>query len=91
MKDTYNIKCKCTTYWGAPALVDEEGKYYVNVSSLKVKILKLFVPACLVPVGDSVNMGHGCGSGHSASGLIVRGYTVIPEDFVEMKFIGEKV
>lgn len=91
MKANYNIECKCTTYWGAPALVDEDGKHYVNVSSLEVNVLGEFVQVRLVPVGSSVNMGHGCGSGYSASGLSLYDYILIPENFKEMKFIGEMV
>lgn len=80
-------KFKCSTNWGAPCLVKENGENVHSVESVIIYLINDVYTAELVGVGAQSNMGHGCGSGYKQSGLYVKdlGITIIPEDYVSLQ------
>lgn len=87
----YNIKGKCGTYWGTPSIEDDKGNYYHRITQVDFELMGRIISAKLVPVGEMSCMGHGCGSGYSASGLLIEDHIVIPDDFINMRVYGEKI
>ena len=80
---------KCSTYWGCPCLVDEDGVYFTSVVSICLILNDQPYEGELVGVGSMSNMGHGCGSGYSQSGIYIKdlGVTIIPEKYTTMEVL----
>ncbi len=80
-------KYKCSTYWGVPCLVGEDGEMITDVSGVLISLNNQVLEGKLIGVGSTSNLGHGCGSGYSASGIYIKGLeiTLTPDDYFVMK------
>jgi len=79
----------CGVFWGAPSLIDESveagfqninDRYISNesvISKMKVLIMGGRFSFKLVPIGEKSSMGHGCGSGYSASAIVLDDGTML--------------
>lgn len=80
-------KYKCTTYWGVPTLLREDGEYMHNVKSVRVTIFGQRCYGELVGVGSERSIGHGAGSGYSEAGIKILNTIIIPQEFIPMDLI----
>ena len=81
------IKYKCATYWGVPALLREDGDYVHNVKAVSISIFGQRCYGDLVGVGSERSIGHGAGRGYSAAGIDVGSAIIIPQEFIPMTIV----